>query len=374
MAVSYDHSIAIMGTGDELIQGDIVNSNGQEIAKIMHSHNMKPGIQLVVADEISAMVAALQFLLARHAVVITIGGLGPTSDDITRQAVAQALGVTLEFHQPSWQRLESRFNRLTLPLTDNNKQQCFFPTSSTILVNDHGSANGCIVNSGDKSIVMLPGPPRECLPMFSKQVLPVLLNKDCAMDVFRYRATLIEVSESAVADCLDALLDFPNIEIGYRCYYPYLDVKLSSDCHNDLQSVIHLFQQQYANHIISDNGQITSVQLQKRFIDCQLLVSFDDAVTAGLWQQKLVCPVLKQRLFWQGHSGSEEVDMSIKLRGLEQFWGSTNEVFDELYCDITLNKTLYSYQKSIRLRGKETLVAAVEWASYFCLQTLDKVK
>lgn len=365
-------SIAIMGTGDELIQGDIVNSNTQKIAEKIHSHNLKAGMQLVVADEITAMVEALQFLLARHAVVITIGGLGPTSDDITRNAVAQALGVALEFDPSSWERLVVRFEKAELPLTDNNKQQCFFPESARILVNEHGSANGCIVEVNGKTVVMLPGPPRECLPMFTHKVLSVLLENDTALSLHRYRATLMEVSESAVADCLDSLFNLPSLEIGYRCYYPYLDVKLSSESQVDLRSATALFQQQYANHIISENAQVASKQLQQRLINCQLAVSFDDAVTAGLWQQQLVCSSLKSRLDWQGNTEGHAIDMHIKLSGLEQFWLSHEQEFDDLYCEITLNKKVYSYQKTIRMRGKETLVAAMEWASYFCLQALNQ--
>lgn len=367
-----DDAIAIMGTGDELIQGDIVNSNTQRIAEELHKQDIETGMQLVVADEINAMVDALQFLLARHAVVITIGGLGPTSDDITRNAVAQALDVALEFDPSSWERLASRFENLELPLTDNNKQQCFFPESSAILVNEHGSANGCIVEVSGKTVVMLPGPPRECLPMFTHKVLPILLENYTALSLHRYRATLMEVSESAVADRLESLFDLPNVEIGYRCYYPYLDVKLSSESQDDLQSAVTFLQDQYASCIISESAQVASDQLQQQLINCQLAVSFDDAVTAGLWQQKLVCAPLKSRLYWQGSSDSNAVDMHIKLWGLEQFWLTQAEVFDELYCEIILNEKLYSYQKTIRVRGEETLVAAMEWASYFCLQALDK--
>ena len=370
--MNHDHSIAIMGTGDELIQGDIVNSNTQKIAEKIHTHNLKAGMQLVVADEITAMIASLQFLLARHAVVITIGGLGPTSDDITRNAVSQALGITLEFDIKSWERLALRFKTAKLPLTDNNKQQCFFPASSTILINEYGSANGCMVVANGKTIVMLPGPPRECLPMFTQKVLPTLLKSRSTLSLYRYRAILLNVSESAVADNLDSLLNLPSVEVGYRCYYPYLDVKLSSDSQDDLQSAVTFFQQQYENCIISEKAQVASEQLRHRLIERQLCVSFDDAITAGLWQQKLVCVPLKSNLYWQGNTEGKVVDMQVKLWGLEQFWLSHAEEFDELHCDITINEKVYTFKKTLRIRGEETLVAAMEWASYFCLQALDK--
>ena len=159
-------AIGILGTGDELIQGDILNTNAQSISRELVFRDIQPGVQLIVADEVHTMARSIQFLLSEHDIVITIGGLGPTCDDVTRDAVALALGLPLEFHPPSWNRLESRFKQNNIVLTENNRQQCCFPKGSEVLVNENGSANGCIAFSCNKVVFMLPGPPIECLPLF----------------------------------------------------------------------------------------------------------------------------------------------------------------------------------------------------------------
>ena len=109
--------------------------------------------------------------------MITIGGLGPTSDDRTRFAIAKVIDQELAFSERAWQHIQDRFTGMHLQLSNSNKQQCLFPINAELLPNPHGTALGAKINNGEKTLYMLPGPPRECLPMFNDFVLPELIKQ-----------------------------------------------------------------------------------------------------------------------------------------------------------------------------------------------------
>ena len=98
-------NIGFLATGDELTTGDILNTNGQTIARILFEKGFELGSHVIAPDEESSIVNAIKFLLQNHSIIIITGGLGPTSDDRTRYALAKALNKHLIFHMPSWEKL-----------------------------------------------------------------------------------------------------------------------------------------------------------------------------------------------------------------------------------------------------------------------------
>ena len=137
--------IALLATGDEIIHGDITNSDGQYAAQQLIDHNLQPGTHMTVPDDKALIKQAILYLLQDHAALITIGGLGPTSDDLTRFGLASALNQSLVFDEPSWQKIVERLTSLGLNVPDNNRQQCLFPENADIIPNPHGTAAACCV-------------------------------------------------------------------------------------------------------------------------------------------------------------------------------------------------------------------------------------
>ena len=138
------HSVALLATGDEIINGDILNSNAQEIAQKLVEHGIQVGMHLTVGDNSAEIRAAISFLLQHHRALIITGGLGPTTDDLTRYALAEVLNRELLFDEPTWQRIVDPLNKLgyTVP-PENNRQQALFPEHAVIIPNVHGTAAGC---------------------------------------------------------------------------------------------------------------------------------------------------------------------------------------------------------------------------------------
>lgn len=164
---STSNKIALLATGDEISNGDILNSNAQIIAQTLTKHGMRIGMHMTVVDNTPEIVQALTFLLQTHRAVIMTGGLGPTSDDLTRYALSEVVGQPLVFDEATWNAICDRFKLLGYAGEPpaGNHQQALFPKGATIITNPNGTAAGCAVQYREQFIFMLPGPPFECLPM-----------------------------------------------------------------------------------------------------------------------------------------------------------------------------------------------------------------
>ena len=170
------HTAELIAVGTELLLGNIANTDAQMISQALSALGIHVYYHTVVGDNPQRARAAVEIARSRSDIIITTGGLGPTCDDLTKQVLADAFGKKLVFHQPSARRIESYF-REYLPhrtMTENNYQQAMLPEGCTVLDNDWGTAPGCAFRSGGVTVIMLPGPPRECLAMLEHRVIPYL--------------------------------------------------------------------------------------------------------------------------------------------------------------------------------------------------------
>jgi nicotinamide-nucleotide amidase len=218
MIMSNKH-IALLATGDEIVVGDILNTNAQHIAKALFSHQMFISEQRIVRDDETQICNTIASLLENNDALIITGGLGPTTDDRTRFALAKAIQQPLVFFEEVWQSILNRFQQ-RYGTTDNvpvsNRQQALFPQDANILPNPNGTAAGCWYYSKNKLIFMLPGPPKECLPMFSDYVFP-LLQRENFGEKFHFKNWLISgIGEGAIAEKLETALIGLGCRTGYR--------------------------------------------------------------------------------------------------------------------------------------------------------------
>ncbi|MGL5327912.1 MAG: competence/damage-inducible protein A, partial [Peptostreptococcaceae bacterium] len=164
----------IITVGSEILLGDIVNTNSQFLAKELASLGIEVYYQGTVGDNEERLLKSFKESLHRSDIVITTGGLGPTKDDLTKETAAKFFNQDLEFNEKSWKEILEFFNKLGITPTQNNKKQAYFPKEAIILSNDNGTAPGAILKKENKFIIVLPGPPREMIPMFNEKVKPYL--------------------------------------------------------------------------------------------------------------------------------------------------------------------------------------------------------
>ena len=168
------HTVEILCVGTELLLGNIVNSNAQALSRELSGLGLNVLYHSVVGDNPGRLKAAVDQARKRADVIVTTGGLGPTCDDLTKQTLAECFGKKLVFHPECARAIEAYFKRMGREMTENNLSQAYLPEGCSILDNAWGTAPGCAFQSGGAYVVMLPGPPRECLPMFRERAAPWL--------------------------------------------------------------------------------------------------------------------------------------------------------------------------------------------------------
>ncbi len=356
--------VGFLVTGSEITTGEIINSNSAALAALMQEWGMDIGEHLICDDHESNIEASLSFLLQRHDAILTIGGLGPTSDDVTRLAVANLAGQKLVFYEPSWQKIVDRFAKRQIHIVpQNNRQQAFFPATAQILPNPHGTADGCSLEIEGKLLFMLPGPPGECLPMFKEYVLPQLQASgfNSSLRLFRWR--LLGVGESTIAEALEKLAAEYHLEFAYRAHYPFIDVKLMLDpyikYHNKILAQVEMIVRPYfVTHL--------NIPLTQQLIDfitqTKQTLHIDDAATRGYFLQKISSLQTEKLLHFPT---SAEADFKVDIRGLEHFWsGSSEQATTHFEVEITHRKKSHHFESTVLLRGQETLEFVAEFVAW----------
>ncbi|RXM73190.1 competence/damage-inducible protein A [Clostridium tetani] len=164
----------IIAVGTEILLGDIVNTNAQFLSKKLAEMGISVYHQSVVGDNGTRLKEELTESFKRSNIVITTGGLGPTKDDLTKEIGAEYFNRKMFLHEESLKNIKNYFKKQGKILNENNEKQAYFPEKSTILPNNFGTAPGCIMEENDKFLIMLPGPPKEIIPMFKDYVIPYL--------------------------------------------------------------------------------------------------------------------------------------------------------------------------------------------------------
>ena len=196
----------ILAVGTELLMGEIVNSDAQMISRGLNEHGFNVYWHTVVGDNPARLREALETAKSRADVLITTGGLGPTADDLTKETVAEVFGRPLKMDQAQLVRLKERMGP---KMTPNNEKQAMLPEGCTVLVNDWGTAPGCAFEADGCHVIMLPGPPRECTPMFRLRALPYLETLYGGVIGSRY-VKIFGQGESSVEYLTRPLADSPD--------------------------------------------------------------------------------------------------------------------------------------------------------------------
>ena len=196
----------IISVGTELLLGQIVNTDAQFLSIQLSELGIDVYNITTVGDNDARLKSAVSQALTRADIIITSGGLGPTEDDLTKQTISDLLGLELILDQNTKDTLISYFSNRNYKMTENNLRQAYFPKGCTILHNGKGTAPGCLIETNNKLIFILPGPPGELQPMFLHSVKPVLEEKSNDKIVSRV-LRIFGMGESAVEDALKELID-----------------------------------------------------------------------------------------------------------------------------------------------------------------------
>ena len=219
----------IIAIGTELLLGEITDTNSVFLARQLRDSGVNVFFMTTVGDNLKRITEAISAAMDRAEIVITTGGLGPTVDDMTRQAVANAVGRPLEFHQSLYDTIAERFRGLGVTMTDNNRQQAFLPQCATLIENPVGTAPSFVAEFERGAVISLPGVPREMKYLMSESVVPYLLRKyDLGIIVARTLRTA-GIGESSLDDKIGTdILSMRNPSVGLAAHHGSVDVRITA--------------------------------------------------------------------------------------------------------------------------------------------------
>jgi nicotinamide-nucleotide amidase len=352
--------IALLATGDEILQGDTANSNSQDLSHILHAEGIETTTHLVCGDKEEDIIACLQWLTQKHTLILITGGLGPTSDDRTRFALAKFMQTELLIYPEALDILKKRLQRGGLKMNAGNKQQALFPKNTTLLPNPFGSAVGGYCYWKHILFVLLPGPPRECLPMFHHHVLPMLqsfAHKDKVLLKWR----LFGVAEAEIAETLDNALAHLDCQTGFRLEIPYVEFKVR--CHETLvDAVKSIIDPLVAPYVIASPEQKASECLKEMIIDQSLPMVIIDKATGGVLQTLLQTPDTFPYLHFQAENS---VDLQFELSGLDSYWQKKSHTRTvTLHLKGNYQGKIIQEEHDLAYRSPLIVHYAAEWASF----------
>ncbi len=199
----------IISVGTEIVLGDILNTHSQFLSQELAGMGINVFYHTAVGDNDRRFTAILQTALERSDIVFLTGGLGPTTDDITKETACELMGVSCRYNEEIGARLEAFFARSGRVMSENNKKQAMVPEHAVILQNDWGTAPGFIIEKDHRTVVLLPGPPRELQPMFTHRVKPYLEQRTNGI-IFSKNVRVFGIGESSLEEKIVDLVTSGN--------------------------------------------------------------------------------------------------------------------------------------------------------------------
>ena len=198
----------IISVGTELLLGQVVNTDTAIVAQELSALGINLLYSAVVGDNVERLRHAVDTAISRSELLIMTGGLGPTTDDLTKETTAACAGKKLVLHQPSLERIQNYFNEKHV--SENQEKQAWLPEGCTVFQNDNGTAPGCAFQAQSGcTVIMLPGPPSELEPMLKNYVVP-FLKKGQEHVIVSHNVHIYGRGEAPVAQLLDDLMNGEN--------------------------------------------------------------------------------------------------------------------------------------------------------------------
>lgn len=282
--------VAILAIGNEVLCGKTINTNSAFIAKEVEQLGGKIVHQQVVPDVLEEIVSGLGVAYSYADIVLTIGGLGPTVDDLSRDGVAMYFDETLVYDEEIYQGIVEYFKRTERPILSNNARQAYKFKTGLVLTNNNGTAPGLFLEKDNKSVFLLPGPPSELQAMFYESVTPYFLAEIKERKISNsYR--LCGIGESYAEEMILYLYEkYPHLNIAPYCAVDHVDyiVSTTENYEIELREFDEEFTTLMSDYHIGNQHTDLPTEVVRLLKEKQLTLATAESCSGGLLSSEIV--------------------------------------------------------------------------------------
>lgn len=281
--------------GTELLLGNIVNTNARYLSEKCAELGLSMFYQTVVGDNPQRLKKVVQEAMSRSDVILFSGGLGPTSDDLTKETVCEAFGISLVEDAYAKTMLEERMHKYGRKIIENNYKQVMVPEGQTVLYNHNGTAPGILIDKDNTIAILLPGPPRELIPMFEEYCIP-FFKKRSNVTIRSIMVKMIGIGESdAAARIADLILNSQNPTVAPYAKTTQVHLRITAraeneeDCMALIKPVYHKIREKLGEFIYTtqENEEIEDVVI-RNLKDKGLKIACAESCTGGMVAARLI--------------------------------------------------------------------------------------
>lgn len=284
---------SVLAVGTEITDGQIINRNSSWLSERLKKLGARTIMHLAVPDDRPRILQSLRLLENESDFIFVTGGLGPTTDDFTRDLIAEWAERPLLFNDQAWKLVQERLSSRGYPIQEFQKQQCFFPEGSTLMWNTQGTAHAFTLEVRGKQVFVLPGPPREIDAIWEDHLHERLRDLTKGLDVTLTKSwDILGLGESQVATIVEPLLAAANMEIGYRVHLPYVELKLSASSTRraELERFAQIIDETLGSWICLRDGEDAAHLLVEKLKGIKN-IHIEDQVTGSFLMQRLSSPL-----------------------------------------------------------------------------------
>ena len=336
----------IISVGTEILLGDIVNTNAQYISQRLADLGIFVYYQTVVGDNPERIKKAYELAFGRADLVITSGGLGPTQDDLTKEMAAEYFNKKLILDNESLNKIKVFFQKMKKMMPEANIKQAKMPEGAIILVNNNGTAPGCIIEKNNKKMIMMPGPPKEMKAMFEESVVPYLerfVEGKLVSKIIRFAG----IGESAMAEEVEDLINNgtnPTVAPYAKEYECILRVtakgKTEDEAEKLIKPAVEEITRRLGDYIYGEGEETLDFAIGKVLLENKITVSTAESCTGGLLAGTLINYPGISSSFLEGvvtYTNESKIKrLGVKADILEKFGAVSHETAGEMAKGIAL--------------------------------------
>lgn len=300
--------VELISVGTEILLGNIVNTNAAYLSEQCAALGLSCYYQDVVGDNEERLCETIRTALGRADILLISGGLGPTQDDLTKEAAAKVMGRSLYLHEESKASIQRFFEDRGLEITDNNWKQAMMPEGCIVVDNPNGTAPGVIMTENGRHVILMPGPPNEMIPMFETSIMPYLGTLQDGV-IFSQTVKVCGVGESKAETIVQDLIESqsnPTIATYAKTGEVHLRVTARAEDEKAakklVKPVVKELKSRFGSHVYTTEEEVT---LEKAVVDLllanKLTISTVESCTGGLVAARLINVAGVSEVFKSGY-------------------------------------------------------------------------